>query len=495
VILVTSEHKRSIEDHFDSATDLEAVLEARGDIEHLRAVRAVADMVRLVTVRQKAQLGLGHAVLMARDAVGREPFAVVLPDDLIIGGEPALGELIKAFEASSASGVALMEVAADQTRRYGIVEPDPTLPSSDGGRIIPLRGLVEKPEPADAPSNLAIVGRYVLSPKIFETLERTQHGAGGEIQLTDAIQCAPNLRHKLARGTRNAHSGRGEVSGTSEVRLKAGDLVAARYRLQEQIGEGAAASVFRATDEVLGRDVAVKVLRGALAASPDATARFRAEGRAAAIIAHPNVAAVFDVTPEGDAPAIIMEFVDGEDLASMLRRVGPLVPRRAAAIAAQVARGLAAAHQRGIIHRDVSSRNILIGREGRAQIADFGIAHAILEDGLPTGTKGSAAPPGTAHYVAPEVAAGAPATASSDLYGLGVVLFELLTGRRPALRGADDAVPSPRTLRPDSRCVGVVCGQSWANINSAASGWPCGGCAARTRWYARGACCGGGGTR
>jgi len=239
------------------------------------------------------------------------------------------------------------------------------------------------------------------------------------------------------------------VSGTSEVRLKAGDLVAARYRLQEQIGEGAAASVFRATDEVLGRDVAVKVLRGALAASPDATARFRAEGRAAAIIAHPNVAAVFDVTPEGDAPAIIMEFVDGEDLASMLRRVGPLVPRRAAAIAAQVARGLAAAHQRGIIHRDVSSRNILIGREGRAQIADFGIAHAILEDGLPTGTKGSAAPPGTAHYVAPEVAAGAPATASSDLYGLGVVLFELLTGRRPALRGADDAVPSPRTLRPD----------------------------------------------
>jgi len=107
------------------------------------------------------------------------------------------------------------------------------------------------------------------------------------------------------------------VSGAPEIRLKPGDLIAGRYRLQEQIGEGAAASVFRATDEVLGRDVAVKMLRGALAASPDATARFRAEGRAAAIIAHPNVAAVFDVTPEGDAPAIIMEFVDGEDLSSM----------------------------------------------------------------------------------------------------------------------------------------------------------------------------------
>lgn len=239
------------------------------------------------------------------------------------------------------------------------------------------------------------------------------------------------------------------MSGTPEVRLKPGDLVAGRYRLQEQIGEGAAATVFRATDGVLGRDVAVKVLRGALAASPSATARFRAEGRAAAIIAHPNVAAVFDVTSEGEAPAIIMEFVDGEDLSSMLRRVGPLVPRRAAAIVAQVARGLAAAHQRGIIHRDVTSRNILIGREGRAQIADFGIAHAILEDGPPTGTTGSATPAGTAHYVAPEVAAGAPATTSSDLYGLGVVLFELLTGRRPAVRDANSPAPSPRTLRPD----------------------------------------------
>lgn len=188
VILVTSEHKRAIEDHFDIAADLEAVLEARGDIEHLRTVRAVADMVHLVTVRQKEQLGLGHAVLMARDAVGREPFAVVLPDDLIVGKSPALGELIAAYKATNASVVAVMEVPKDQTRRYGIVDPDTSLPSPDGGRTIPLRGLVEKPAPADAPSNLAIVGRYVLSPKIFEKLEQTPHGAGGEIQLTDAIQ-------------------------------------------------------------------------------------------------------------------------------------------------------------------------------------------------------------------------------------------------------------------------------------------------------------------
>ena len=239
------------------------------------------------------------------------------------------------------------------------------------------------------------------------------------------------------------------MTGAAEIRPKSGDLIAGRYRLHEQIGEGAAAFVFRAVDEALGRDVAVKILRGALAASPAAAARFRAEGRAAAIIAHPNVAAVFDVAPEREAPAIIMEFVDGEDLASMLRRVGPLVPRRAAAIAAQVARGLAAAHQRGIIHRDVSSRNILIGREGRAQITDFGIAHATLEEGAPSAPAAGSAPIGTVHYVAPEVAAGGTATTNSDLYGLGVVLFELLTGRRPAESGATGAAPSPRTLRPD----------------------------------------------
>ena len=239
------------------------------------------------------------------------------------------------------------------------------------------------------------------------------------------------------------------MTGAAEVRPKSGDLIAGRYRLHEQIGEGAAAFVFRAVDEALGRDVAVKILRGALAASPAAAARFRAEGRAAAIIAHPNVAAVFDVAPEREAPAIIMEFVDGEDLASMLRRVGPLVPRRAAAIAAQVARGLAAAHQRGIIHRDVSSRNILIGREGRAQITDFGIAHATLEEGAPSAPAAGSAPIGTVHYVAPEVAAGGAATTNSDLYGLGVVLFELLTGRRPAESGTTGTAPSPRTLRPD----------------------------------------------
>jgi beta-lactam-binding protein with PASTA domain/tRNA A-37 threonylcarbamoyl transferase component Bud32 len=245
----------------------------------------------------------------------------------------------------------------------------------------------------------------------------------------------------------------------NERTLKPGDVVAGRYRLQELIGEGAAALVFRATDEALGRDVAVKVLRVPLATSPAAADRFRAEGRAAAIVAHPNVAAVFDVAPDGESPAIVMEFVDGEDLASMLRRVGPLVPRRAAAVAAQVARGLAAAHVRGIIHRDVSSRNILINREGRAQIADFGIAQAMHEvDGSEAAARSGQRPEGSVGYLAPEVLAGGPQSASSDLFGLGVVLFELLTGHRPfdSLSGAalkerrvQSPAPSPRELRPD----------------------------------------------
>ena len=205
VILVTSEHKRAIEDHFDIAADLEAILEERGDIEHLRAVRAVADMTHLVTIRQKEQLGLGHAVLMARDAVGHEPFAVMLPDDLIFGATPALSELIQAYVDTQASVLGVMRVPPVETLRYGIVDPDVTLPTSDGAPTIPLRGVVEKPRAADAPSDLAIVGRYILSPKIFERLEQTPHGLNGEIQLTDAIHALAQEQPVVARhfsGTR-----------------------------------------------------------------------------------------------------------------------------------------------------------------------------------------------------------------------------------------------------------------------------------------------------
>jgi UTP--glucose-1-phosphate uridylyltransferase len=187
VIIVTSSQKRPIEDHFDHSYELEHLLEAKGDIEMLRRVRQIGDMAQVSYVRQKEQLGLGHAVLMAKELVGHEAFAVILSDDVVIGDRPCIGQLIEAYRQTHASVVAVMEVPPDEVGRYGIIDPDPDGASGDP-RLHRVRGLVEKPVPGKAPSNLAIIGRYVLTPKIFEKLEQTQRGAGGEIQLTDAIE-------------------------------------------------------------------------------------------------------------------------------------------------------------------------------------------------------------------------------------------------------------------------------------------------------------------
>jgi UTP--glucose-1-phosphate uridylyltransferase len=186
VIIVTSSQKRAIEDHFDLSYELEHLLEAKGDIEMLRRVRHISDLAQISYVRQKEQLGLGHAVLMAKDVVGHEPFAVILSDDVVIGDRPCIGQLVRAYEQTHSSVVALMEVPPTETSRYGIIDPEPQDGTDE--RLYRARGLVEKPKPGTAPSNLAIIGRYVLTPKIFEKLEQTPHGAGGEIQLTDAIQ-------------------------------------------------------------------------------------------------------------------------------------------------------------------------------------------------------------------------------------------------------------------------------------------------------------------
>jgi UTP--glucose-1-phosphate uridylyltransferase len=189
MIIVTSSQKRPIEDHFDHSYELEALLEAKGDIEMLRRVRQISDMAQLSYVRQKEQLGLGHAVLMAKELVGHEAFAVMLPDDVVVGDRPCIGQLIEAHRATRASIVAVMEVPHDEVSRYGIIDPDPDQPDNNGDpRLVRVRSLVEKPNPDAAPSNLAIIGRYVLTPKIFEKLEQTPRGAGGEIQLTDAIE-------------------------------------------------------------------------------------------------------------------------------------------------------------------------------------------------------------------------------------------------------------------------------------------------------------------
>ena len=187
VIIVTSTHKGAIEDHFDLNYELEMVLEQKGEIEKLRQVRAITDLAQLAYVRQKEQLGLGHAILMAKDLIGHEPFAVLLPDDVVIADRPCIGQLINAYQRTHASVVAVMPVPEEEVSRYGIVAAETDPGHADDPRLRRMTGIVEKPSPEDAPSTLAVIGRYVLTPKIFDKLEQTQRGSGGEIQLTDAI--------------------------------------------------------------------------------------------------------------------------------------------------------------------------------------------------------------------------------------------------------------------------------------------------------------------
>jgi UTP--glucose-1-phosphate uridylyltransferase len=188
VIIVTSSQKRAIEDHFDLSYELEHLLEEKGDIEMLRQIRHITDLAQVSYVRQKEQLGLGHAVLMAKELVGHEPFAVILSDDVVIGERPCIGQLVHAYNETHSSVVAVMEVPNADTERYGVIAGEPVEGGLNHGRLHKVTRLVEKPAPADAPSNLAIIGRYVLTPKIFDKLESTPRGAGGEIQLTDAIE-------------------------------------------------------------------------------------------------------------------------------------------------------------------------------------------------------------------------------------------------------------------------------------------------------------------
>jgi UTP--glucose-1-phosphate uridylyltransferase len=195
VIIVTSSQKRAIEDHFDINYELEHLLEEKGEIEKLRLVRHISDLADIAYVRQKEQLGLGHAVLMAKDLIGHEPFAVILPDDVVIADRPCIGQLIHAYQQHHGSVVAVMEVPHEDTRRYGVIGGEPVGDGPDGDRTYRVSSIVEKPEPDVAPSNLAVIGRYVLTPKIFEKLEQTQRGAGGEIQLTDAIEALMEDQH------------------------------------------------------------------------------------------------------------------------------------------------------------------------------------------------------------------------------------------------------------------------------------------------------------
>jgi serine/threonine-protein kinase len=232
-----------------------------------------------------------------------------------------------------------------------------------------------------------------------------------------------------------------------------GQVLNGRYRLVELLGEGGMATIYRATDAELGRDVAVKVMRPEYGRDPGFIARFRQEAQAAARLSHPNIAQVYDYGSDGGAPFIVMELVEGGDLASVIRERGPLPVGAAARIAGQIADALEAAHARGIIHRDVKPSNVLLAPDGRVKVVDFGIARALSEAQLtlPGTTLGSV------HYFSPEQARGEVVTQRSDIYSLGLVLWEMLTGRRTWSGDSAAAVavarlssdpPPPSAVRP-----------------------------------------------
>jgi len=182
VIIVTAAGKRAIEDHFDRSLELEQALLAKGEHARLEEVRRISDLADIVYVRQKEQRGIGDAVLTARGVIGDEPFVLFFPDDVILGDVPAARQLIDIYDAQGGPVLAVEEVPAKEVESYGIVDGE-----AIGEGLYRVRALVEKPKPAEAPSSLAIVGRYVLTPDIFDVLTETTPGKGGEIQITDGL--------------------------------------------------------------------------------------------------------------------------------------------------------------------------------------------------------------------------------------------------------------------------------------------------------------------
>lgn len=182
IVIITGRSKRAIEDHFDKSVELELELTRKNKCELLKIVEDISDMVNMMYVRQKEPLGLGHAIWTARDCIGNEPFGVILGDDVVKGEKPALKQLMDAYGQSGSSVLGVQRVAMKDTDKYGVIATDDM-----DGRMHRVTGLVEKPGAGEAPSDLAILGRYVLTPDIFDAIEQTPPGKGGEIQLTDAM--------------------------------------------------------------------------------------------------------------------------------------------------------------------------------------------------------------------------------------------------------------------------------------------------------------------
>ncbi len=227
IIMVTGRGKSAIEDHFDVSFELETILEQKGKKDLLKVVREISDMIHVAYVRQKEAMGLGHAVLTARELVGHEPFAVLLADDVIDAEEPVLKQMMRVFEQTQCSVIATQIVEGAAISAYGVLDVKP-VEGHHGGRLYEILNMVEKPKFEDAPSNLAIIGRYILTPAIFDLLEKTPKGTGGELQLTDGMRLLLKQEKMYAyvyEGKRHDTGDKlGFLKATVEFALKRSDL-------------------------------------------------------------------------------------------------------------------------------------------------------------------------------------------------------------------------------------------------------------------------------
>jgi UTP--glucose-1-phosphate uridylyltransferase len=225
IIIVTGRDKGAVEDHFDSSPELEAALAAKGKQSLLDAVRSLSRLARIVYTRQAEPLGLGHAILMAKELVGDEPFCVLLPDDIVDARVPCMKQMVEAFDQTQASILASEVIEGPAISNYGCLD---CTPDARNPRLLKIRNLVEKPKFEDAPSANAIIGRYILTPRIFQMIEGVKPGTGGELQLTDAIQAL--LQHEKVYGYRfegtryDAGEKLGFLKATVELGLKRQDL-------------------------------------------------------------------------------------------------------------------------------------------------------------------------------------------------------------------------------------------------------------------------------
>jgi UTP--glucose-1-phosphate uridylyltransferase len=228
IIIVTGRGKSAIEDHFDVSFELENLLEMRGKKDLLNIVRQVSDLIDVSYIRQKEALGLGHAILRAQELVGNEPFAAVLADDVIDSETPCIRQLLDIYEFFSAPVLAVMEVPKEAISSYGCIDAEPIWHAGSKDKVFRIRNLVEKPKANEPPSNLAIIGRYILTPDVFESISSIEAGAGGEIQLTDSLRhllrSRPIYAYKFDGNRYDAGDKLGFLKATVEFALQRDDL-------------------------------------------------------------------------------------------------------------------------------------------------------------------------------------------------------------------------------------------------------------------------------